>query len=61
MTGNMVGIKKIATAWKKVFDKNYVPMYNNICVTERDASYLTEAFGLWRNTQEAEEAPLLRV
>ncbi len=46
---------------KKVFDKNCVPMYNNICVTERDASYLTEAFGLWRNTQEAEEAPLLRV
>ena len=54
-------MKKELSCMKKVFDKNYVPMYNNICVTERDASYLTEAFGLWRNTQEAEEAPLLRV
>ena len=47
---------------KKVIDK-YVPlMYNNTCVTESDKNILAEwKFGLRRNTQEAEEAPLLRV
>ena len=29
--------------------------------SQKDAEYYAKKFGLWRSTQEAEEAPLLRV
>ena len=49
---------------KKVIDKRRLLMYNNSCVTgkRRIRIHIGKGqFGLWRNTQEAEEAPLLRV
>ncbi len=47
---------------KKVIDKSVCHMYNDTCVTQSDKKHIGKyKFGLRRNTQEAEEAPLLRV
>ena len=47
-----------------MIDKQALLMYNYSCVTgkRRIRIHIGKGqFGLWRNTQEAEEAPLLRV
>ena len=47
-----------------MIDKRFPLMYNNSCVTDKRRIRIhigKGQFGLWRNTQEAEEAPLLRV
>ena len=52
------------TQGKKMIDKRFPLMYNNSCVTDKRRIRIhigKGQFGLWRNTQEAEEAPLLRV
>ncbi len=48
---------------KKLIDKAVILMYNNICVITIDAQQNigSDVIRIWRNTQEAEEAPLLRV
>ena len=48
---------------KKVVDKGVLFGYNNSCALKKAQSKLSQ-FGrglFWRSTQEAEEAPLLRV
>ena len=48
---------------EKGVDKQNTLMYNNFCVTKAHNKILVAVSNseFWRNTQEAEEAPLLRV
>ena len=54
-------MKKLGKNLPKRIDKQLRLMYNNICATEWDAHFILveDSSVLWRNTQEAEEAPLL--
>ena len=56
-------MKKLGKNLPKRIDKQLRLMYNNICATEWDAHFILveDSSVLWRNAQEAEEAPLLRV
>ncbi len=49
--------KKNEKYFEKSVDKNPLQQYNSFCVCMKDALMIRT----WRNTQVAEEAPLLRV
>ena len=46
---------------EKVFDISNFFCYNNKCTKREQCEFNNTFYGIWRNTQEAEEAPLLRV